>query len=88
MLILKGLVGLHRTIHHQLLRHYWLGIDLAYCDVEWFALEMNRDRSVLFEIATSTLMAEKSYPSRRPGAVAVKSYPTFEEWWLRGRRRA
>ena len=50
MLDLEGLVGLHRTIHHQLLRHYWLGIDLAYCDVEWFALEMNRDHSVVFEI--------------------------------------
>ena len=27
------------------------GIDLDYCDVEWFALEMNRDHSVAFEIA-------------------------------------
>ena len=51
---------------------------MDYCDIEWFALEMNRDRSVLFEIATSTLMAEKSYPSRRPGAVARGSYPTPE----------
>ena len=25
MLVLKGLVGLHRTIHFQLLQHYWLG---------------------------------------------------------------
>ena len=24
-------------------------IDLDYCDVEWFALEMNRDHSVGFE---------------------------------------
>ena len=28
------------------------GIDLDYCDLEWFALEMNRDHSVIFEIAT------------------------------------
>ena len=28
------------------------GIDLAYCDIEWFALEMNRDHSVIFEIAS------------------------------------
>ena len=28
------------------------GIDLDYCDVEWFALEMNRDHSVVFEIAS------------------------------------
>ena len=27
------------------------GIDLDYCDVEWFALEMNWDHSVVFEIA-------------------------------------
>ena len=26
------------------------GIDLDYCDIEWFALEMNRDHSVIFEI--------------------------------------
>ena len=28
-----------------------VGIDLGYCDIEWFALEMNRDHSVVFEIA-------------------------------------
>ena len=27
------------------------GIDFDYCDIEWFALEMNRDHSVVFEIA-------------------------------------
>ena len=27
------------------------GIDLDYCDTEWFALEMNRDHSVIFEVA-------------------------------------
>ena len=52
MLVLKGLVGLHRTIQLQLLQRYWLGIDLDYCDIEWFALEMNRDHSVIFEIAS------------------------------------
>ena len=52
MLILKGLVGLHRTIQLQLLQHYWLGIDLDYCDIECFALETNRDHSVVFEIAS------------------------------------
>ena len=25
------------------------GIDLDYCDIEWFALETNRDHSVVFE---------------------------------------
>ena len=28
------------------------GIDLDYCNIEWFALEMNRDYSVVFEIAS------------------------------------
>ena len=48
MLVLEGLVGLHRTVQLQFLQHYWWGIDLDYCDIEWFALEMNRDHSVIF----------------------------------------
>ena len=28
------------------------GVDLDYSDIEWFALEMNRDRSIIFEIAS------------------------------------
>ena len=27
------------------------GIDLDYCDVEWLALEMNQDHSVVVEVA-------------------------------------
>ena len=52
MLVLKGLIGLHRTVQLQLLQHYSWGIDLDYCDIEWFALETNRDHSVVFEIAS------------------------------------
>ena len=54
MLVLEGLVSLHRTTQLQLLQHYWSGIDLDYCDTEWFALEMNREHSVIFEIVPST----------------------------------
>ena len=54
MLVLEGLVGLHRTIQLQLLQHYWWGIDLDYYDIEWFALEMNGDHSVIFQIASNT----------------------------------
>ena len=39
VLVLEGLVGLHRTIQLQLLQHYCRGIDLDYCDTEWFVLE-------------------------------------------------
>ena len=60
MLVLKGLVGLHRTIQLQLLQRYWLGIDLDYCDIEWFALEMNRDHSVVFEIASKYCILDSS----------------------------
>ena len=52
VLILEGLIGLHRTIQLQLLQHYWSEHPLDYCDIEWFALEMNRDHSVIFEIAS------------------------------------
>ena len=51
MLVLEDLVGLHRTVQRQLLQHYWLGIDLDYCDIEWFTLVKKRDHSVIFEIA-------------------------------------
>ena len=43
MLVLKGLVGLHRTVQLQLLQHRLQGTDLDYCDSESFALESNRD---------------------------------------------
>ena len=58
MLVLKGLVGLHRTIQLQLLQHYWLGIDFDNCDIEWFALEMNRDHSVIFETASKYCISD------------------------------
>ena len=51
VLVLKGLVGLHRTVKLQLPLTGW-GIGLDYCDIEWFALETNRDPSVIFEIAS------------------------------------
>ena len=34
------------------------GIDLDYCDIEWFALEMNRDYSVVFEIASKNCISD------------------------------
>ena len=34
------------------------GIDLDYCDVEWFALEINRDHSVVFEIASKYCISD------------------------------
>ena len=51
MLVLKGLVGLHRTVQLSFFSITGWGIGLDYHDIEWFALETNRDHSVLFEIA-------------------------------------
>ena len=72
MLVLKGLVGLHRTFQLQLLQRYWLGIGLDHCDIEWFALETNRDHSVVFEIASNYCILDSfvhhdgySIPSKR-----------------------
>ena len=52
MLVLKVLVGLHRTVQLHLLQYYWSGYRLGLLDIERFALEMNRDHSVIFEIAS------------------------------------
>ena len=52
MLVLKGLVGLHRTIQPQLLQSYWLGHSLGYRDIKWFTLEMSRHHSIIFEIVS------------------------------------
>ena len=48
LLVLECLVDLHRTVQLQLLLTLVVGIHLGYCGVEWFALEMNQDHSVLF----------------------------------------
>ena len=54
MLVLKGLEGLHRTIQLQLLQCYCLGHRLG----EWFALETNRDHSVVFETASKYCISD------------------------------
>ena len=58
VLVLRGLVGLHRTVQLQLLQRYCLAHRLNYCDIEWFALEMNRDHSDVFEIASKYCISD------------------------------
>ena len=58
MLVLKGLVDLHRTIQRQLIQHYWLGHRLGLPDIEWFALERNKDHSVVFERASKYCISD------------------------------
>ena len=42
LIVLDGVVDLHRTADHFIFFGIsgW-GIDLDYCDVDWFALDMN-----------------------------------------------
>ena len=57
-LVLKGLLGLNRTVHLQLLQRYWLGHRLG---LPWYwmvSLEMNRDHSVIFEIASKYCISD------------------------------
>ena len=60
MLVLKGLVGLHRTVRFSFFSVTGWGIDLDYCDIEWFSLETNRDHSVVFEIASKYCISDSS----------------------------
>ena len=49
MPVLDGFVSLHRTGQLSFFGISGQGIDLDFCDVEQFALEMNGDHSVVFE---------------------------------------
>ena len=50
VLVLEGLVGLHRTTQLQLLQHYLSGHRLG---LPWYWMETNRDLSVVFEITSN-----------------------------------
>ena len=53
VLVLDGLVGLFiELFNFTFFRLTGWGIDLNYWETEWFALEMDRDHSVIFEIAS------------------------------------
>ena len=47
MLVLKGLVVFIEPFNFSFFSVTGWGIDLDNCDIEWFALEMNRDQSVV-----------------------------------------
>ena len=58
MLVLKGLVVFIEVFNFSFFTITGWGIDLDYCDIEWFALEMNRDHSVVFEIASKYCISD------------------------------
>ena len=50
VLVLEGLVGLHRTVNFSFFSITDQGRDLDLCDIECFAMETNRVHSAVFEI--------------------------------------
>ena len=52
MLVLQDLVGFIEPFKFSFFSVTGWGIDLDYRDIEWFALEMKREYSVIFEIAS------------------------------------
>ena len=58
MLVLEGLVSLHRTVQLQLLSITGQGIDLDYCVINDLPWIQNRDHSVVFEIASNYCISD------------------------------
>ena len=77
MLVVKGLVGLQRTVQIQLIWHYGWSIDLDYFDVECFALEMNGDYSVIFEILPKFCISDSSVVYEGYSVSSMEFLPTI-----------
>ena len=58
MLVLEGLIVFIEPFNFSFFSINAWGIDLDYCDIEWFVLEMNRDHSVVFEIASKYCISD------------------------------
>ena len=58
MLVLKGLVRLHELFTFSFFSVTCRGIAVDYRDIEWFALEMKRDHSVVFEIVSKNCISD------------------------------
>ena len=58
MLVLKGVVDLHRTIQLQLLQHYWSGHRLRLLLYSMVCFGNNRDQSVILETASKYCISD------------------------------
>ena len=61
MLVLDGLLVFIELFNFSFFSITGWGIDLDYCDNEWFALETNRDHSVVFEIASKYCISDSFF---------------------------
>ena len=62
MLVLEVLVGLHKLFNFSSFSITRRGIGLDYHGTEWFAAEMNRDQSVVFETVSKYCISDSSHP--------------------------
>ena len=58
MLVLKGLYVFIELFNFSFFSVIGWGIGLDYHDIEWFALETNKDHSVIFEIASKYCISD------------------------------
>ena len=58
VLVLEGLVSVIELFNFSFFSITGWGIDLDYHDIEWFALETNREHSVIFEIASKYCISD------------------------------
>ena len=68
---LEGLVGLHRIISFSFFSITGQGIDLDNHDIEWFALDINRDHSV-------EQVAKRRYPMSKVRSSNCEEIPHVE----------
>ena len=73
VLVLKSLVVLHKPFNFSFFSITGQGIDLEYCDIEWFALETNRVHSVIFEIASKYCISD-SFVDRDGYSISSKVF--------------
>ena len=70
VLVLKRRIGLHRIVQLQFLQNNWLGHRLG---LLWFALETNRDHSIIFEI-TSKYCILDSFANYQGYSISSKGF--------------
>ena len=58
MLVLEGMQVFLELLNFSFFSVTGWDIHLDYCDIEWFALETNRDHSVVFEIASKYCISD------------------------------
>ena len=71
VLVLEGLIGLHRIVQLQLLQHYWLGHRLGLLWY-WMVCHENKHHSVIFEIAPKSCISD-SFVDRDGYSISSKA---------------